>query len=110
MADKQNLSSTPLFHPHPPIHFHVLTPLRKRRGYRDHLVQALVDAASGPVPPSALLPIIRAKETGPAAIDLALEVLERITSEVDNGSGGDSGGGGKGSKQAVIGERDGRCC
>lgn len=74
-------------------------------------MQALVDASSGPVPPLALLPIIRAKETGPAATDVALEVLERITGEAENGSGGGSGGGSDGSKQAVIGERSGaRCC
>lgn len=50
----------------------------QRGGYRQHLVQALAEAASGPVPLSALLPILRAKETGPSAADLALEVLEKV--------------------------------
>lgn len=82
----------------------------KRKGYRQHLVQALAEAASGPLPPSALLPILCAKETGPAAADLVLEVLERITGEEDNISGnGGNGSGGIGSsdesKKAVIGKR-----
>eukprot|EP00752_Nemacystus_decipiens_P014731 g13119.t2 len=72
--------------------------IKKRKGYRQHLVQALTEAASGPVPPSALLPILVAKETGPGATDLALEVLERISREEDHGGTNDDT-----SKKGVIG-------
>lgn len=71
----------------------------QRKGYRQHLVQALAEAASGPLPPSALLPILRAKETGPGATDLALQVLERITREEGGGAINDA------LKTAVIGKR-----
>lgn len=37
-----------------------------------------MEAASGPLPPSALSPVLRARETGPSVVDLALEVLERV--------------------------------
>lgn len=77
-------------------------------------MQALAEAASGPLPPSALLPILCAKETGPAAADLILEVLEKITAEEDNGGGNDHGGsGGIGgndeSKKSVLGKRAEAC-
>lgn len=49
-------------------------------------MQALAEAAYGPVPPSALL---QATETGPSASDLTLEVLEKVAA----GGGGDSGNG-----------------
>ncbi|CAM9335263.1 unnamed protein product, partial [Ectocarpus sp. 8 AP-2014] len=75
---------------------------KKRKGYRQHLVHALAEAASGPVPPSALLPILRAKETGPAATDLTLEILQRIIGEADEGGGGGSIRSNDTSKNAVI--------
>lgn len=37
-----------------------------------------MEAAPGPLPPSALSPVLRARETGPSVIDLTLEVLERV--------------------------------
>lgn len=72
---------------------------QQRGGYRQHLVQALSEAASGPVPPSALLPILRAKETGPQVTDLALEVLQRAT--MDGASSNNLGA----STTAVLGKR-----
>ncbi|CAN0042510.1 unnamed protein product [Ectocarpus sp. 6 AP-2014] len=75
---------------------------KKRKGYRQHLVHALAEAASGPVPPSALLPILRAKETGPAATDLTLEILQRIIGKADEGGGGGSIRSNDTSKNAVI--------
>lgn len=71
-------------------------------------MQALVEAASGPLPPSALLPILCAKETGPAAADLVLEVLERITGEEATGGGNDRDGNDE-SKKAVLGKRAEAC-
>lgn len=62
-------------------------------------MQALAEAASGPLPPSALLPILLAKETGPGAADFALEVLGRITGEEDSGVGSNDA-----SKKAVLGK------
>ena len=53
-------------------------PVEQRGGCRQHLVQALVEASSGPLPPSALSPVLRARETGPSVVDLTLEVLERV--------------------------------
>lgn len=73
-------------------------------------MHALAEAASGPVPPSALLPILRAKETGPAATDLTLEVLQRIIGEADEGGGGGSIRSNDTSKNAVIGENFLFCC
>lgn len=67
-------------------------------------MQALAEAASGPLPPSALLPILRAKETGPGATDLTLEVLERITTREEDSGGASNDA----SKTAVIGEKT-RC-
>lgn len=79
-----------------------LSHLYQRRGYRQHLVQALAEAASGPVPPCVLLPILRAKETGPSATDLAMEVLETVAGneQLDG-----SGSAGAKSKRAVLGNR-----
>lgn len=71
-------------------------------------MQALVEAASGPLPPSALLPILRAKETGPGAADLALEVLERITREENNIGGG--AGNNNDMSKAAIGEKTAGGC
>lgn len=83
-------------------HHLVMSHLHQRGGYRQHLVQALVETVSGPVPPSALLPILRAKETGPSATDLAMEVLETVAGrEHDDGSGS----GGAKLKRAVLGNR-----
>lgn len=90
-------------------HTHVLFPPHQRlpsvslqrKGHRQHLVQALAEAASGPLPLSALLPILRAKETGPGATDLALEVLEMVTTEEGNGASNDA------STKAVIGKNTG---
>lgn len=76
--------------------------LHQRRGYRPHLVQALAEAASGPVPPCALLPILRAKETGPSATDLTMEVLETIAGNEHNDV---SGSGGAKPKRAVLGNK-----
>lgn len=67
-------------------------------------MQALAEAASGPVPPSALLPVLRAKETGPAAADLTLEVLQRIIGEADEGGGAGSIHSNDASKKAAVGE------
>lgn len=69
--------------------------LNKREGSRQHLVQALVEAASGPVPLSALLPILHAKETGPSASSVVLEVVERVA---------EGNFGGSTAVEAVLGE------
>lgn len=78
----------------------VLSQLHQRRGYRQHIVQALAEAASGPVPPCALLPILRAKETGPSATDLVMEVLEAVAGNEHDDS---SGSRGAKPKRAVLG-------
>lgn len=97
-------------------HFHVRRhPARCRSlrclqkgGYRQHLVQALAEAAGGLVPPLLLLPILRAKETGPTASLITLEVLEKVVDDSGRGIyGGSSGsvGGTATVTEGVIGER-----
>ena len=75
--------------------------VKQRGGCRQHLVEALVEAAAGPVPPSALLPMLCARESGPSVGDLALEILERVAA--GNGYNSFDGDGTGAPKKAILG-------
>ena len=76
--------------------------LYQRKGCKQHLVQALAEAAAGAVPPCALLPTLRAKETGPSATDLVMEVLKTVAGNEHDSS---NGPGGTKSKKGILGNK-----